>query len=122
MGSYEGSTRLGRQTQLRDQVRVFPFCARPAERCDRDHRVPYADDGPTCSCNLAPACRRHHRAKTTGGWSYVTVEPGTYLWPSPLGYQFLEDHTGTLDVTPDRERRKLDHAFTTHFGPADPGP
>jgi hypothetical protein len=34
----------------------------------------------------------------------VTVEPGVYLWRSPLGYQFLRDHTGTLDVTPDPER------------------
>ena len=34
----------------------------------------------------------------------MTVEPGVYLWRSPLGYQFLRDHTGTLDVTPDEER------------------
>ena len=58
-----------------------------------------------------PACRGHHRAKTTGGWTYVTVEPGVYLWRSPLGYQFLKDHTGTLDVTPDEERRRLAHEF-----------
>ena len=54
-------------------------------------------------------CRRHHRAKTTGGWTYLTIEPGTYLWHSPLGYQFLRDHTGTLDITPDPERRRLAH-------------
>ena len=59
-----------------------------------------------------PCCRRHHRAKTTGGWTYVTVEPGAYLWRSPLGYQFLRDHTGTLDVTPDHERRRLARTFT----------
>ena len=58
-----------------------------------------------------PCCRRHHRAKTTGGWTYLTIEPGTYLWRSPLGYQFLRDHTGTLDVTPDPERRRLAHEF-----------
>jgi hypothetical protein len=28
------------------------------------------------------------------------VEPGTYLWSSPHGYQFLRDHTGTRDLTP----------------------
>ena len=104
VGCYEASTRLKLQSQLRDLICAFPFCFRPAERCDCEHRVPHADDGPTCSCNLAPACRGHHRAKTTGGWNYVTVEPGVYLWRSPLGYQFLKDHTGTLDVTPDEER------------------
>ena len=96
---------------------VFPFCFRPAEQCDCEHRVPHADDGPTCSCNLAPCCRRHHRAKTTGGWTYLTVEPGVYLWRSPLGYQFLRDHTGTLDVTPDDERRRLAHKFTRPLRP-----
>ena len=104
VGSYEASARLKLQTQLRDHTCAFPFCSRPAEQCDCEHRVPHDPDrddaGPTCTCNLAPCCRRHHRAKTTGGWTYVTIEPGTYLWRSPLGYQFLRDHTGTLDVTP----------------------
>ena len=93
-------------------------CYRPAEACDCEHRVSHEDGGPTCSCNQAPACRGHHRAKTTGGWSYVTVEPGVYLWSSPLGYQFLKDATGTLDVTPDPERQRLAKNFTTHFGPS----
>ena len=116
VGSYEASARLKLQTRLRDGTCVFPFCFRPAEACDCEHRVPHADDGPTCSCNLAPCCRRHHRAKTTGGWTYLTVEPGVYLWRSPLGYQFLRDHTGTLDVTPDDERLRLAHEFRAHFG------
>ena len=30
----------------------------------------------------------------------MTVEPGVYPWRSRLGYQFLKDATGTLDVTP----------------------
>ena len=116
VGSYQASARLKLQTQLRDGTCVFAFCNRPAEKCDCDHRVPHADDGPTCSCNLAPSCRRHHRAKTTGGWTYITIEPGTYLWRSPLGYQFLRDHTGTLDVTPNAERQRLAHEFRAHFG------
>ena len=120
--SYEASARLKLQTQLRDRTCVFPFCLRPAQRCDCEHRVPHHDDGPTCSCNLAPCCRRHHRAKTIGGWSYLTVEPGTYLWRSPLGYHYVRDHTGTLDVTPDPERLRLAHEFQAHFGATDPEP
>ena len=119
VGSYEASARLKLQTQLRDlhlRVRVLLPPRRrlrlrpPRPPCRRD------DGGPTCTCNLAPCCRSHHRAKTTGGWTYITVEPGVYLWRSPLGYQFLKDHTGTLDVTPDPERRELARTFTTHFG------
>jgi hypothetical protein len=121
--AYQASARLKLQTQLRDHACAFPFCFRPAERCDCEHRVPHDNDGPgggpTCSCNQAPCCRRHHRAKTTGGWTYVTVEPGVYLWRSPLGYQFLRDHTGTLDVTPDPDRRRLARTFLQHFGPTD---
>ena len=118
VNAYQASARLKLQTQLRDATCVFAFCFRPAEQCDCEHRVPHEADGPTCSCNQAPCCRRHHRAKTTGGWTYVTVEPGVYLWTSPLGYQFLKDHTGTLDVTPDHDRRELARTFLAHFGPA----
>ncbi len=114
--AYEASARLKAQTQPRDLVCAFPFCFRPAERCDCEHRVPHADDGPTCSCNLTPACRGHHRAKTTGAWSYVTVEPGVHLWRSPLGYEFLKDPSGTLDVTPNAERRRFAREFRHHFG------
>jgi hypothetical protein len=137
VNAYQASSRLKLQTFLRDHVCAFPYCYRPAEACDCEHRVPHKDDGgdggdsgggggggggPTCSCNQAPACRSHHRAKTTGGWSYVTVEPGVYLWRSPLGYQFLKDATGTLDVTPDDDRRRLARRFQGHFGPSDPEP
>ena len=65
---------------------------------------------------MFPACRGHHRAKTFGGWSYVVIEPGVYLWRSPLGYQFLKDATGTLDVTPDKDRLRLVREFRAHFG------
>ena len=53
----------------------------------------------TCSCNLAALCRRHHRLKTHTTWSYTILEPGSFLWSSPHGYQFLTDHQGTRDVT-----------------------
>ncbi len=123
--AYEASARLKLQTQLRDLICAHPFCFRPAEKCDCEHRVPHEDDGPTCSCNQAPCCRSHHRAKTTGGWTYITIEPGVYLWRSPLGYEFLKDATGTIDVTPDPERRRLAREFRAHFGdtgPADTEP
>ena len=89
---------------LRDRTCVFPWCTRPARRCDKDHSIPHNKGGPTCPCNLAPLCRRHHRIKTHGHWSYRSIEPGTYLWTSKHGYQYLRDTTGTRDVSSDRPR------------------
>ena len=118
--SYEASERLRDQTNHRDGTCAHPYCNRPALECDHEHRVPYdpenPDRGPTCSCNQAPSCRRHHRLKTTGGWTYVTVEPGVYLWRSPLGYQYLRDHTGTIDVTPEADRVRYARELIAHFG------
>jgi hypothetical protein len=65
--------------------------------------IPYADGGTTSSDNIAPLCRRHHRLKTHHpGWGYTALEPGTYLWHTPHGYQLLRDHRGTTDVSRDR--------------------
>ncbi|GAB3655271.1 hypothetical protein GCM10027596_08070 [Nocardioides korecus] len=102
--AYEVPDRLQHQAQLRDHTCVFPWCSAPARRCDCDHVIAHADGGPTCSCNLAPLCRRHHRLKTHALWTYTTVSPGAYLWSSPHGYQFLRDPGGTRDVTTDRPR------------------
>ena len=110
--AYEVPDRIKERVALRDVACVFPWCTRPARNlqpdghgCDCDHVTPYERGGPpdqTCSCKLAPLCRRHHRLKTHSGWRYTIVEPGTYLWSSPHGYQFLRNHEGTLDVTIER--------------------
>ena len=91
-------------TAVRDRTCVFPWCTRSARRCDTDHTIPASRGGPTCPCNLAPLCRRHHRIKTHGGWTYTTLEPGHYLWTSKHGYSYLRDPDGTLDVSRDRRR------------------
>ena len=106
--AYEVPDRLREQVGLRDQHCVFPWCTRPARTCDCDHVVAHDKGGTTCSCNVAPLCRRHHRLKTHAAWSYTPLEPGTYVWLSPHGYSYLVDHTGTRDVTtPERRGRPL---------------
>ena len=97
--AYQTPARTREQVQLRDPHCVFPWCNRPATGCDCDHLVPYPA-GPTCACNLAPLCRRHHRHKTHAGWTYTTPHPGTYLWRSPHGYHYLVDGTGTEPADP----------------------
>ena len=89
---------------LRDPACVFPFCTRPARRCDKDHQHAFDPDhpgrGPTCPCNLTPLCRHHHRLKTHAGWHYRTVEPTVYLWTDRYGQKFIRMRDGTRDVTP----------------------
>jgi hypothetical protein len=64
----------GRQkafTRTAETFCTYPGCRVQSWRCDLDHRQPYDHDnpsagGPTCTCNLHPVCRRHHRLKTAG--------------------------------------------------------
>jgi hypothetical protein len=98
--AYEVPDRLAEQSALVDVTCVFPWCSRPARAADCDHVQPHAEGGPTCSCNIARLCRRHHRLKTHTAWRYTVLERGSYLWTSPHAFQFLRDGDSTLDVTP----------------------
>ena len=101
--AYEIPRRLEEQAEITAGTCVFPYCTRDAVKCDKDHVIAHADGGPTCSCNLAPLCRKHHRAKTHSRWSYVVLDPGVYLWTTPTGFDLLRDQRGTRRVlTPDR--------------------
>src|SRR5690625_528309 len=112
VGSYEIPDRLRNQVRNRDLECVFPHCHRPTRACDLDHITPYPQ-GPTCACNLAPLCRRHHRAKTARRWTYLMVHPGTYYWRAPSGATYLVDSHGTHQLpdlgvpgAADRHRRR----------------
>src|SRR4029453_16852473 len=71
--AYEIRGRLREQTLLTHPTCVFPWCTRPSrafreggQDADCDHITPYHRAGRSCSGNLAPLCRKHHRAKTHG--------------------------------------------------------
>lgn len=107
VGAYEVPDRIKERLALRDHTCVFPWCTRPARSldpdghgCDADHTTPYARGGPTCTCQLAPLCRTHHRAKTHTAWTVTVLEPGSYRWRSPHGLEWLRDHTGTRPLHP----------------------
>src|SRR4051794_2359032 len=107
--AYEVPDRLKEFIVLRDGHCVFPGCGRPTRRGDNDHVDTHATGGETDDRNLAPLCRGHHRHKTHGGWTYVMLQPGIYLWRSPLGQRALVTGAGTtyLDqVTHPIERRR----------------
>ncbi|HSE71260.1 MAG TPA: hypothetical protein VLA97_10930, partial [Nocardioidaceae bacterium] len=102
---YEAPARIRETVLLRNPCCPFPWCSNLSRAKDLDHVTAYVPPeqgggpGQTGPGNLAAPCRRHHRLKTHGGWSYTMPEPGIYLWVSPLGRRYLVDHTGTTLVT-----------------------
>lgn len=86
--------------RLRDVCCVFPGCRRSSRRADLDHIDPYvplADGGPpgqTSPESLAPLCRRHHRAKTHGGFRYRRLPDGDYEWTLPTGRVVISPSPG----------------------------
>jgi hypothetical protein len=82
---------LREQVMLTHSTCVFPHCTRPSWSCDCDHIIDYDQGGPTCSCNVAPLCRFHHRLKTHAGWTYDRTGPRTFAWTSPLGHVYIRD-------------------------------
>jgi hypothetical protein len=88
VGGYRPGSLLRELVKVRQRTCGFPGCRRPARVCDDDHTVPYDQGGRTCECNLAPLCRRHHRAKQAPGWHLSQPEPGVLIWTTPHGRSY----------------------------------
>jgi hypothetical protein len=92
--------------RLRDATCVFPGCTRPSDRVDLDHIVEYVpldEGGPpgqTHPLNLAPLCRRHHRVKTFGAFTYHRRPDGAYEWTLPSGRRIVTDPPRTRPRPP----------------------
>lgn len=79
---------------------VWPWGTLASRHADLDHTVPYrppdahGPPGQTRVGNLGPLSRRHHNAKTSGG--FVLHQPllGLYVWRSPSGHWFEVDPNG----------------------------
>ena len=82
---YRPPDRLRHLVKIRQRTCCFPGCRRPARQCDDDHTIAYDADGPTCECNLAPLCRRHHQVKQAPGWQLTQPQPGVLTWTAPHG-------------------------------------
>jgi hypothetical protein len=104
--------RLAQLVRAAEPTCCFPGCRIPARRCDLDHRRPYqpahpdgdpAGGGATCSCNLQPLCRGHHRLKTLGLVRVRVIgpaddpraAPGTLEWTSHTGLTYRRPPTPT---------------------------
>jgi Domain of unknown function (DUF222) len=82
---YRPPPRLREQVTARDVTCRNPACRQPAWRADLDHTRPWEDGGPTCSCNLGGACRRHHQLKQHPRWKLEQTRPGHFTWTTPAG-------------------------------------
>jgi hypothetical protein len=101
--SHDPPTWMRELVILRDQTCIFPRCSIDARTCDLDHPVPYTpleEGGPpgqTHPENLAPLCRRHHRAKTAGHWRYHPTPDG-YHWHGPHNTHYLRTPRGSQRI------------------------
>jgi hypothetical protein len=72
----------------RDGTCTFPTCTTSAQHADLDHILAYPH-GPTSHHNLTAAHRRHHNAKTHGGWRiHLNPDTGHVTWTSPHGRHY----------------------------------
>jgi hypothetical protein len=77
-----------RSIAARHRTCVFPGCRMLAGACDIDHTTAVVDGGATCTCNLAPLCRRDHRIKHSPGWSYTINTDASITWTTPNGHTY----------------------------------
>ena len=131
-GPYRVPARLRRFLQIRRPLCEWPGCGARAVCCDMDHDVAWPD-GPTCACNLGPACRRHHRIKQLGWVKQRTRDAGV-RWTSPTGQSWTSPHPHQPPAAPVRALPSLDGSLSPldeltpsvlddelfHADPADP--
>jgi hypothetical protein len=90
---YRPSRRLQHLVKARNATCTARGCSRPAICCDLDHTNPHHQGGRTCTCNLAPLCRHHHRCKQDDGWWLEQPEPGVLIWHTPAGRKYTTGPT-----------------------------
>ena len=84
---YTPSRKLRHLVRTRTAQCTAPGCGAQAVHCDLDHTLAYPA-GITCQCDLAPACRRHHRCKQAPGWELTQPQPGIMHWTTPAGRSY----------------------------------
>ncbi|WP_434810507.1 DUF222 domain-containing protein [Microbacterium sp. bgisy189] len=100
--TYHRTAAIDRHLRARDRHCRFPGCRQPAVRCEQDHTIDHAHDGPTEVCNLEHLCQRHHSMKQFTAWKVRQHGGGILEWTSPLGRVYI-DRPPVLGVhfTPD---------------------
>ena len=106
--AYELPDRLREAVRLLAPSDVFPFAGTAAGTSTWTTPWPTTPPtppgpngtGPPGSGTSDPLGRFHHRIKTHGHWVLRQPFAGIYLWRDPHGIVYLQDHTGTHQITP----------------------
>lgn len=95
--SYVTPPLIGAYVEGRDGVCRWPGCNRPAENCQKDHRIDHAQGGKTAGSNVASLCQHHHNIKTDGGAFYI-MDPhtGDIVWLFDDGRWEYDEPQGPL--------------------------
>ena len=95
--SYVTPPLIGAYVEGRDWVCRWPGCYRPAESCQKEHRIDHARGGKTAGSNLASLCQHHHNVKTDGGAFYI-MDPhtGDIVWLFDDGRWEYDEPQGPL--------------------------
>ncbi|AGF72911.1 hypothetical protein A605_09545 [Corynebacterium halotolerans YIM 70093 = DSM 44683] len=88
---YQTPETIAAYVEGRDGVCRWPGCDRPAPRCQKDHRIDYADGGPTAAGNLVSLCQHHHNEKTARRAFYL-LDPET-----DVVYWLFDDQSWACD-------------------------
>jgi hypothetical protein len=117
VAKHDPPPRLADLVRTSEPTCCFPGCRIRARDCDLDHRIPYDEGDPdgdrgggaTCSCNLQPLCRRHHRLKTAGLIEVRVIDPaddpsaasGTLEFTTVTGLRYRRSPTPATPPAPD---------------------
>jgi hypothetical protein len=99
---YRPDAYLSGLTKARDVTCRYPGCTRNAVYCDDEHCTAYPH-GSTSAGNVCQLCRKHHRRKTRGAFTYTRPDPATgqTVWTTPLGYTYLQEPASYDESGPD---------------------
>ena len=83
------TTAQKRQVETRNPTCVFPGCRMPADQCDLNHELPWAEAHRTTIRHLGPLCRHNHIDHHRHRWKLKQIRPGIYQWTSLLGHTYI---------------------------------
>ncbi len=85
---YRPTSKIRDYVTARDRTCRNPRCRQPARHADLDHTTAWQKGGATCTCNLGPHCRTHHKIKQLPGWTLIQTKPGFFQLTTPAGRSY----------------------------------
>ena len=94
---YGPATLVRKYVEGRDGTCRAAGCGMPAWLCQLDHRINYADGGPTHPDNMVALCQHHHNMKTDGrAFYFLDPDTGDVVWLFEDGTWAITEPSGPL--------------------------